>query len=182
MALTVLVGGARSGKSSAAQSLATALDRPVTYLATATAGDDEMAERIDHHRRERPAEWTTVEEPLLIENALATIDDGYTVIIDCLTLWLNNMMGSGATEPAILAATAAAAAAAVERRGSTIVVTNEVGLGIVPPTPMGRRYRDLAGRVNRLWVDHSDRAGFVVAGRILALQELSDWGNSTDEH
>ena len=175
MALTVLLGGARSGKSSAAQSLAEMLDRPVTYLATATAGDDEMADRIDRHRRERPAEWTTVEEPLLLAVALATIDDGDTVIIDCLTLWLSNLMATGATEPGILAAASAAAESAADRPGRTIAVTNEVGLGLVPPNPLGRQFRDLAGRINRLWVERAGEKGFVVAGLILPLLELSDW-------
>lgn len=175
MPLTVLLGGARSGKSSAAQSLAVAIGRSVTYLATATPGDDEMAERIARHRDERPAEWTTLEEPIRLQDALTGITDADTVIVDCLTLWLSNMMGSGATEPTILSEAAAAAAMAAGRQGETIAVTNEVGLGIVPPNPLGRQFRDLAGRVNRIWVEHSNRTGFVIAGRIMPLLDISDW-------
>jgi adenosyl cobinamide kinase/adenosyl cobinamide phosphate guanylyltransferase len=175
MALTVLLGGARSGKSSAAQWLADAVHRRVVYIATATAGDNEMAERINRHRSERPADWTTIEEPTQLDAAIGSVSDGETIIIDCLTLWLTNMMGAGETESIILASAEATAANAARRSGETIAVTNEVGLGLVPPNPMAREFRDIAGRVNRLWVRHSHRAGFVVAGRILRLEELSDW-------
>jgi len=179
MSLSVLLGGARSGKSSAAQALAHALGRPVTYIATATPGDEEMAERIDRHRRERPAEWATVEEPLQLGDALAQVADGDTVLIDCLTLWLSNMMGAGDSEPTILTAAAKTAALAARRQGATIAVTNEVGLGIVPANPLAREFRDLAGRVNRVWVEHSDRTGLVIAGRIMPLVESSDWKESS---
>lgn len=175
MALTVLLGGARSGKSSAAQSLAAGIDRPVTYLATAQPGDDEMTVRIDRHQEERPAEWATREEPLELRQAFTAIPDDETVIVDCLTLWLNNMMGNGAAEPDILQEAEAAAKMAAVREGETIAVTNEVGLGIVPPSPLGRQFRDVAGRVNRIWVEHSHRTGFVVAGRVLPLVSVSDW-------
>lgn len=175
MALTVLLGGARSGKSRAAQELAIATNRPVVYLATATAGDDEMADRIHHHRRERPAEWTTLEEPIDLRPALIGLADDITVVVDCLTLWLSNMMGNGATEPDILTDAGSAARFAADRTGETIAVTNEVGLGIVPATPSGRRFRDVAGRVNRIWVEHSQRSGLVIAGRILPLTEITHW-------
>lgn len=175
MSLTVLLGGARSGKSSAGQALAASLGRPVTYIATATAGDEEMAERIERHRRERPAGWATVEEAIQLGDALAQIADTDTVLIDCLTLWLNNMMGAGETEQTILAAAATTAGFAAARPGETIAIANEVGLGIVPANPLAREFRDLAGRVNRAWVEHSERAGFVIAGRIMPLLESSDW-------
>lgn len=175
MALTVLVGGARSGKSSAAQSLAAELGQPVTYLATATAGDEEMAERINRHRSDRPSTWATVEEPLDLSAALGGIVHTDTVVIDCLTLWLTNMMGTGATDSNILAAASTVAGTTSRRPGETIVVTNEVGLGLVPPNPLGRRFRDLAGQVNRLWVEQSARAGLVVAGRILPLLTPARW-------
>ncbi|MDJ0924160.1 MAG: bifunctional adenosylcobinamide kinase/adenosylcobinamide-phosphate guanylyltransferase [Acidimicrobiia bacterium] len=182
MALTVLIGGARSGKSATASALAHQIGRPVTYIATATAGDDEMAERIDRHRTERPAGWVTIEEPTRLEARLAGIDEHDTIIIDCLTLWLTNMMGTGADEPDILKAARAIASAAAGRRGETIAVTNEVGLGLVPPNPLGRQFRDLAGRVNRCFVDESHRTCLVVAGRVLPLLELSDWEDPRDDH
>ncbi|GMQ94061.1 MAG: hypothetical protein BMS9Abin12_1545 [Acidimicrobiia bacterium] len=175
MALTVLLGGARSGKSAEAQTLATALGRPVTYLATATPGDEEMAARITRHRSERPPEWTTLEEPIKLRDALAEIADCDTVIVDCLTLWLSNMMGNDESESSILSESHAAAVVAAARSGETIAVTNEVGLGVVPTTPMGRLFRDIAGLVNREWVEHANRTGFVVAGRVMPLLKISDW-------
>lgn len=181
MALTVLLGGARSGKSAAAQSMALGTGRPVTYVATATAGDDEMADRIRHHRTERPADWTTVEVPLQLGEALTGIAADNTVIVDCLTLWLSNMMGEDIPEDEIIRVATADAGIAKDRQGDTIVVTNEVGLGLVPPNPLGRRFRDLAGRVNRIWADHAKRTGFVVAGRILPLLDIPDWKELTDD-
>lgn len=175
MTLTVLLGGARSGKSAAAQSLAAALDRPVVYLATATPGDDEMADRIARHLRERQTDWTTLEEPINLGDALAGVADDATIIVDCLTLWLSNVMGRGASESSILTDAQNTATFAVGRRGDTIAVTNEVGLGIVPATPLGRQFRDIAGRVNRIWVEQSHRSGFVIAGRILPLTEKNAW-------
>ncbi len=182
MALTVLLGGARSGKSAAAQSMAEAFKKPVTYVATATAGDDEMSERIARHRSERATAWTTIEEPIQVGDTLRGIAVGNTVIIDCLTLWLTNMMGQGEDEANILRTAEAASLIAAGREGETIAVSNEVGLGLVPPNPLGRQFRDLAGRVNRVWVNHSSRTGFVVAGRILPLVELSDWKDTNDDH
>lgn len=181
MALTVLLGGARSGKSAAAQSMAVGTGLPVTYIATATAGDDEMADRIRHHRTERPTDWTTLEVPLQLGEALAGIAGDDTVIVDCLTLWLSNMMGEGIPEAEIIRTAATGAALAEDRAGETIVVTNEVGLGLVPHNPLGRQFRDLAGRINRIWADHAGRTGFVVAGRILPLLEVSDWKELTDD-
>lgn len=175
MPLTVLLGGARSGKSSAAQALAEELSRPVTYLATATAGDDEMAQRIAHHRRERPVAWTTIEEPLQLGGAISGVVDADTIVIDCLTLWLTNLIGAGEAEPAILDIAANVAESAAKRRGETIAVTNEVGLGLVPRNALARHFRDVAGRVNRIWVDRSHRSGFVIAGRILPLTRTQDW-------
>ena len=140
-----------------------------------------MAERIDRHRSERPSSWTTVEEPLDLAAALRGVAPGDTVIVDCLTLWLTNMMGEGLAEDEIIATATVTATAAAERPGETIVVTNEVGLGLVPPNPLGRQFRDLAGRINRLWADHSDRTGFVVAGRILPLVEISNWKEPTND-
>ena len=178
MALTVLLGGARSGKSAVAQALATTAGTPVVYLATATPGDDEMAQRIRRHRLDRPEEWETLEEPINLRGTLAGVADGSTVIIDCLTLWVSNMLGHGATESVILAHAENTAILAANRTGETIVVTNEVGLGIVPTTTLGRHFRDVAGRVNRAWTEHSRRSGFVIAGRILPLTEISSWEES----
>jgi len=170
MTLTLLIGGARAGKSELAQRLALAQHAPVSLLATAHAGDAEMAERIAAHRRARPAGWRTIEEPLALGAALAALDGSSCVIIDCLTLWAANALeANGAARAARDAA--AAARVAAERGGLTIAVTNEVGLGIVPDNPLGRSYRDLLGRVNAIWAQAAQRVYLVVAGRALALSD-----------
>jgi adenosylcobinamide kinase / adenosylcobinamide-phosphate guanylyltransferase len=171
VALTVLLGGARSGKSRLAVGLAVASGAPVTFVATGEPGDEEMAARIASHRAERPADWVTVEEPYALEAALASADPSDTVVVDCLTLWTANALDRDGEPERVLEAAASAAAAAARRDGLTIAVSNEVGLGIVPMEPLGRVYRDLLGSVNRVWVDASADAAFVVAGRLLRLTE-----------
>jgi adenosyl cobinamide kinase/adenosyl cobinamide phosphate guanylyltransferase len=161
--LTLLLGGARSGKSALAVRLAERAGGPVTFIATATAGDDEMAERIAVHRAERPGAWTTVEEPLRLREALEAAEG--TVVVDCLSLWVANLLEAGLEIDAAAAEVAAA-------RGRTIAVSNEVGMGVVPATPLGRRYRDVLGRVNATWADAAETALFVVAGRALRLEAL----------
>jgi adenosylcobinamide kinase/adenosylcobinamide-phosphate guanylyltransferase len=175
MSLTVILGGARSGKSRLAQDLVGGTKREVVFIATATPGDEEMAARIDHHRRERPSHWVTIEEPLDLSHTLVRVAPEATVIVDCLTLWLANVMAAGWETSAIVADATRAAATAVARAGETIVVSNEVGMGVVPPSSLGRAFRDLAGRVNQIWVGAADRAGLVVAGRVLPLVELPQW-------
>jgi adenosyl cobinamide kinase/adenosyl cobinamide phosphate guanylyltransferase len=152
--LVVYVGGARSGKSTLAVERAKVEGAPVTFIATGEAGDEEMAERIALHRAERPPHWTTIEEPVALERALASVSDTDTVIVDCLSLWIANG-GDGAVPG--------------PRDGLTVAVTNEVGLGIVPDNALARDYRDTLGRVNAAWVDAADEAYFVVAGRPLRL-------------
>jgi adenosylcobinamide kinase / adenosylcobinamide-phosphate guanylyltransferase len=169
VSLILLLGGARSGKSSLAVRLAG--DR-ATFVATATAGDEEMEERIERHRAERPAEWTTVEEPMELGSALAAVPDEEPVVVDCLTIWLSNLAAASWEEAAIEREAEAVARQAAARVGLTVVVSNEVGLGIVPATPLGRRYRDLLGTVNRVFAAEADRAFFVVAGRGLELERV----------
>jgi adenosylcobinamide kinase / adenosylcobinamide-phosphate guanylyltransferase len=165
MTHVLLTGGARSGKSALAVALAQRDGGDVVFVATGQAGDDEMAARIARHRAERPPQWTTVEEPLDLVAAIAAVDPRACLIVDCLSLWVANLLG---TSDAIQhAATAADAAAA--REGTTIVVTNEVGLGVVPATPLGREYRDVLGRVNAIWAERASEAYLVVAGRLLPL-------------
>ena len=178
MTLVVLVGGARAGKSALAADLARRWEGQVAYVATAEAGDEEMRSRIERHRAERPAEWTTVEEPLRLREALAGLDDGALAVVDCLTLWVANLLERGDSEEEIVEEADGVAAAARARAAPVVVVTNEVGLGIVPATPSGRAYRDLLGRVNSTFVGQADRAAFVVAGRLLPLDPpaaLWDW-------
>jgi adenosylcobinamide kinase/adenosylcobinamide-phosphate guanylyltransferase len=167
--LVVLLGGARSGKSTRAVELASRSGAPVTFVATAEAGDDEMATRIAAHRASRPADWTTVEEPLDLLSALSRAEPDATVVLDCLSLWAANAIARGDSDSELDAHAGAAAAVAAARDALTIAVTNEVGLGVVPATPLGRRYRDVLGRVNAAWVAASDEAALVVAGRSLRL-------------
>jgi adenosylcobinamide kinase/adenosylcobinamide-phosphate guanylyltransferase len=164
VSLTFLLGGARSGKSSLAVELASQWAGPVTFIATGEAGDDEMAERIRQHRQERPAGWTTVEEPVELALALEAAPADAGIVVDCLSLWVANILDEDVD------ARNAQAVAAAGRRTRTIVVSNEVGLGVVPVTPLGRRYRDVLGRVNAQWAAAADEAAFVVAGKLLRLQ------------
>ncbi|MGA2165307.1 MAG: bifunctional adenosylcobinamide kinase/adenosylcobinamide-phosphate guanylyltransferase [Solirubrobacteraceae bacterium] len=169
MALSVLLGGARSGKSTLAVRCAGAYDGPVCFIATATAGDQEMATRIAHHRAERPATWQTVEEPLELEAALARAQEDALVIVDCLTLWVANQLAAGAHDEEIAEHAARAAERAAGRAATVLAVSNEVGLGIVPGDPLVRRFRDVHGRVNATWVARAGQAHLVVAGALLGL-------------
>ncbi len=168
MPLILLLGGARSGKSDLAVRLAQRQRGPVTLIATAEIGDDEMAARIDRHRRERPPGWKTVEEPRELQAAIAGVPDASCLIIDCLTLWTSNLL-AGPQAGEIEALATRAAQAARSRGGLTIAISNEVGLGIVPVNPLARDYRDLHGRVNAIWAAGAERAYLLVAGRALAL-------------
>lgn len=134
-------------------------------------GDAELAERIGAHRAERPPQWTTVEVEHDLAPAIAGAGDAATVIVDCLTLWVANLLFRGDTADEIDRASTAALAAAGARRGETLVVTNEVGLGIVPADARTRAYRDVLGRVNQGWVAAADRALLLVAGLALPLQD-----------
>lgn len=168
MGLVFLLGGARSGKSALALRLAQAQQAPVVWLATAEAGDAEMAARIERHRHERPQGWQTLEEPLRLSEALADIDPAHCLVVDCLTLWTANALerlGAAATETEA----AAAAELAAARTGLTVAVSNEVGLGLVPAGELGRSYRDLLGRVNSLWTAAAEHSYLLVAGRALPL-------------
>jgi adenosylcobinamide kinase / adenosylcobinamide-phosphate guanylyltransferase len=170
MSLVLLLGGARSGKSSLAVRLAEADGGPVVFVATAEPRDAEMVQRIDLHREERPSGWQTVEEPLALADALAAAPDEACVIVDCLSLWVANVLERGAADVEQRAAAAAAVAAA--RHATTIAVSNEVGLGVVPATPLGRAYRDVLGRVNAIWAAAADECHLVVAGKVLKLGDV----------
>ncbi|MBX5450193.1 MAG: bifunctional adenosylcobinamide kinase/adenosylcobinamide-phosphate guanylyltransferase [Thermogemmatispora sp.] len=185
--LIFILGGARSGKSRFAQRLATASGGRVAFIATATAGDEEMAERIRRHRAERPADWHTFEEPLRLAWAIqraARVAD--VLLLDCLTLWLSNLLQAherSATEIAPLSPELERralgeieqllqAARALQPRQRLIVVSNEVGLGLVPLSPLGRGYRDLLGLVNQRLAQAAARAYLLVSGLPLDLKRL----------
>jgi len=170
--LTVLLGGARSGKSALAVEIASRDQKRVTYLATSPTipGDDDLAQRIARHRAERPTTWVTIEEELDLAGTLARIQTP-VVIVDCLTVWTGNMLHHGHDESDILDASDAAIALVSGGELEAVVISNEVGLGIVPVNELARGYRDILGRVNQRWVAAADHALFMVAGRALALRE-----------
>ena len=175
MSVTLLLGGARSGKSSFAVQYAERHGRRVVYLATAPPIDDDMEQRIARHREERPVDWTTIEEPVDLIGALDGVGDGIDVlIIDCLTLWTSNMMWHGHSDDTIVEAAEESAARCRARARRVIVISNEVGLGIHPDTALGRRYRDVLGSVNQRWADAADDALLMVAGRALRLHSPAD--------
>jgi adenosylcobinamide kinase / adenosylcobinamide-phosphate guanylyltransferase len=170
MPLTVLLGGARSGKSSLAVARARARTVPVVFVATAETLDAEMEERVARHRAERDPAWTTVEEPLDLERALAAVPAEAASIVDCLSLWVANMVQEGLGEEEVVRRSRRAVEVAAARPGPTIAVSNEVGMGVVPEYELGRRYRDALGRVNAAWAAAADEALLVVAGRTLELR------------
>ena len=149
---------------------AVAAGAPVVFVATAEAGDDDMAGRIERHREERPAGWTTVEASRDLEAAVASVDREATLIIDCLGLWVTNRMLRDPPSAVELVEEAAGLARELASRpGQALVVTNEVGSGVVPATPLGRDFRDVLGLVNQAMVRAADDAYLVVAGRLLPL-------------
>jgi adenosylcobinamide kinase/adenosylcobinamide-phosphate guanylyltransferase len=162
------LGGARSGKSRYAERLVEDAARCGTYVATGEAGDAEMAERIAAHRARRGPFWRTVEVPLALAPAIAAhAEPERSILVDCLTLWLSNLLlaGKQADEEAGLLCSALREAA-----GTVVVVSNEVGMGLVPETPLGRRFRDAAGRLNQEVASLADRVVFVAAGLPLVLK------------
>ena len=173
MPLVFLVGGARSGKSRLAQQLALQSGGPVTFIATGEPRDEEMEERIGRHRTERPSTWRTIEESLDLLAALRSAGPEDCVIVDCLTLWVSNLLHAGRPAADVLAMSVECARQAAERRRATIVVSNEVGLGIVPANELARIYRDVLGSVNSVFADAASRAALVVAGRAVELHPLS---------
>ncbi len=159
--LTLILGGARSGKSTHAERLVSAHPAPWVFLATAEAHDTEMRERIAIHQARRGEGWSTVNAPLQLADALAGIEEGRPVLVDCLTLWLSNHMLAGNDVDG-------ECSALIERlrtpRGAWVVVSNEVGLGIVPESPLGRRFRDAQGRLNQMVAAVADEVLLMVAG------------------
>ncbi|MGC1550742.1 MAG: bifunctional adenosylcobinamide kinase/adenosylcobinamide-phosphate guanylyltransferase [Rhodanobacter sp.] len=167
---TLILGGARSGKSALAEQLALASGREVVYVATAQSRDDEMAERIAHHRARRPAAWRSVEEPLALAATLqAQARADRCVLVDCLTLWLSNLLGE--TDPSCFERERAALLEVLPSLpGEIVLVSNEVGLGIVPLGELTRRFVDEAGRLHQAIAASCDRVLFVAAGLPLALK------------
>lgn len=168
--LTLVTGGARSGKSAFAERKMGELapGGPWRYIATAEAMDDEMRDRIVHHRARRGPEWRTVEVPRDIAGALRSSE--YAVLLDCVTLWISNLMLDGAKDEAIMAAADEAVAAARAAGVPVLFVTNEVGSGMVPNHPLSRRFRDLEGWVNQRLAAACDEVFLIVAGLPLKIK------------
>ena len=161
--ITLILGGARSGKSARALALAQA---PRAFIATAEAGDGEMAERIARHKAERGEDWALIEAPLDLPAAIREAG-GRTALVDCLTLWLANLMAAGREPEAETARLISALRAA---QAPVILVSNEIGLGLVPMEPLSRRFRDEQGRLNQRIAAAADRVEFVAAGLPLRLK------------
>ena len=162
--LHFILGGARSGKSRHAEALVEALPPPWTYFATAQAWDDEMRARITAHRARRPPGWLTVEAPLALPDAVRQVPG--PVLIDCLTLWLTNLLLAESDMPAATEALLAALA----RPALTVVVSTETGLGIVPDNALARRFRDAAGLLHQRVAAQADHVLLMVAGLPLRIK------------
>jgi adenosyl cobinamide kinase/adenosyl cobinamide phosphate guanylyltransferase len=173
--LTLLLGGARSGKSRLAVELAAECAQPVTYVATSPRIEDDadLDARIAAHQAERPAHWRTLEEQIDLDAALGAAGND-VVIVDCLTLWTSNAMWHGHDDGHVIDQATRHAARASARHAPTIVISNEVGLGVHPSTATGRRFRDLLGTVNQVWARAADRSLLLVAGRALELADPRD--------
>ena len=174
--LILVLGGARSGKSACAERLALQGERTL-FVATAEALDEDMRRRISEHRARRPAAWDTLEEPLdpvaAIPPALSGQD---TLLLDCLTVWVSNLLlkldDAGRAEAEIISRAGALLDLYDRTDARWIVVSNEVGLGVVPATELGRNYRDILGRVNRMFAARADQAYLMVAGLALELKSI----------
>jgi len=175
--LVLVMGGVRSGKSTFAQRIAEAIGGAVLFVATAEAGDREMEERIAVHRKSRPAGWDTLEEPVELAESLRPAMDRYDVVLlDCLTLWVSNLLVRNEGRPDAEARTLACLHDLLhlceDGRATWILVSNEVGMGVVPPSPLGRTYRDTLGRVNQAIASRADRVYWLMAGLALDLKAL----------
>lgn len=181
MTATLVLGGARSGKSAHAERIAMESGRDVVYIATASAGDGEMGQRIAHHRARRPAHWLTIEEPLLLAAAIEQHSKADNIIlVDCLTLWLSNLLfsdgrdypyaGTAELPPLLHAQRQALLDLLPHARGDIVLVSNEVGMGIVPMGAVSRLFTDEAGRLNQAVAAACERAVFIAAGLPLVLK------------
>lgn len=163
--LLLITGGVRSGKSTYAQKMAESSGAKVFYIATAEALDDEMKIRINSHRKSRSKTWVTIEEPIYLAKAIDALPPGNkTVILDCLTLFISNLIHKGRSDAQICAEMKNIIKALRKKSRLSIIVTNEVGSGIVPEDRLSRRFRDLQGLVNQIAAKEADRVCLLVSG------------------
>ena len=172
--VTLITGGARSGKSGLAQRLGQSWDGPVWVIATATAGDADMAARIERHKNERPKEWVTAETALSLTSAFKEAPDNALVILDCVTMWVSNCLCNEFDIVKMERETLALVSTVSQREAPVVIVTNEVGLGIVPENEIARLYQDMLGRVNQALAQASERVLFLSAGRVTQLEKIED--------
>jgi adenosylcobinamide kinase/adenosylcobinamide-phosphate guanylyltransferase len=163
-------GGVRSGKSDFALSLARRLGQRRLFLATAQAGDNEMAERIRRHRHSRGEDFFTIEEPLAIAEAIDRHPDYEVLVLDCLTLWLSNLLLRGCSQEQALQQVDDLLAVLAKRTGHSVIITNEVGMGIVPESVLGRQFRDVAGLAHQRIAKVADEVYLAVLGTILRIK------------
>ncbi len=168
--MVLVGGGTRSGKSAFALTRARQLGRRRHFLATAQAGDAEMRDRIRLHQQTRGADFRTTEEPLAVPEALARIDAADVIVLDCLTLWLANLLLKDEGPEGVLRRVEELAAALRRQPAHVVVVTSEVGLGLVPETPLGRTFRDVAGLAHQRLAAAADEVYFAVLGIVLRLK------------
>jgi len=170
--LILVTGGVRSGKSNYAQHLAKSFKRKVIYIATAEALDSDMKKRIGSHKKSRDKSWVTIEEPLRVSGAVKKLPAGERVILlDCLTLFISNLILKGLSDAAVCGEINAALKALKRKSDAAIIVTNEVGSGIVPDTKLGRRFRDLQGKVNQIASGAADCVYLMVSGIPLKIKQ-----------
>ena len=169
----LILGGAKSGKSSFAMDICSSMNREQIFLATAQALDQEMEERITRHQNKRGSDWRTIEEPLKVAKTISSLDSKDTVILlDCLTLWLNNLyMEHGEDQEVINEAIESLARQLTDIRGAVVIVSNEVGMGIVPDNQLSRRYRDTAGFANQCIARLAGKVVAVLAGLPIVLKD-----------
>ena len=166
-----VTGGARSGKSRLAEELAERLGGPLVYIATGEPKDAEMRERITRHRKRRGPAWQTIEEPLNLVKAVREYDDSFNgILVDCITLWLANLLGNYADPQRVLDEVVSFIAAFPELKTPLIMVSNEVGMGVVPENPLARSFRDLAGEANELLAKAADKVYVMFSGLPLKLK------------
>lgn len=166
--LVFIIGGARSGKSGFALKLAESIKGKRLYIATAEALDEEMEERIKKHKKERGNNWNNIEEPIKIADVIKKNKKYGVILLDCLTLWISNLMhkktGARGHGPGVSKTVTEFISACKKAGANIIIVSNEVGLGIVPDNPLARRFRDIAGYANQKIADAADEVYFMVSG------------------